>query len=74
MTRRTNELPTLTRYLSSFAQYQCRCQDLERAKWISMAVGVNAGSGVHCDVHNQRQALSYVTAAGGFRGGELGEC
>ena len=71
VTQLVKKMPTFTKYLNEVMKYQCKCQGIKNPSWTTIAVGLNAGSRPHRDVHNKGNTNNYILGLGKFRGGGL---
>ena len=71
VTRRSNETPTLVRYINQLLKFQIRGRFDQEPTWTTFAVGLNAGSLPHRDLHNRTGSRNYVLGVGKYKDGEV---
>ena len=71
VTRRSSETPTLVQYINQLLKFQSRGQFDHEPTWTTFAVGLNAGSLPHRDLHNRTGSRNYVLGVGKYKDGEV---
>ena len=71
VTRRSQETPILVQYINQLLRFQSQGQFDHEPTWTTFAVGLNAGSLPHRDLHNRTGSRNYVLGLGKYKKGEV---